>query len=90
MEDDAPKPYVSKIDRRTALTWIGIVGAATAAAAGVVVYGPKIGGKPEAKGYGTDPNLVNPAANNLGRFGFTTGPTRQPPRDIQIGGRFTF
>lgn len=23
-------------------------------------------------------------------FGFTTAPTRQPPRDIQIGGRFTF
>lgn len=61
MEDDVPKPYVAKIDRRTALTWIGIVGAATAAAAGVVVYGPKIGGKPGAKGYGTDPNLVNPA-----------------------------
>ncbi len=25
-----------------------------------------------------------------GSFGFTTAPTRQPPRDIQIGGRFTF
>ena len=61
MENDAPKPYVSKIDRRTALTWIGIVGAATAAGAGVVVYGPKIAGKPEARGYGTDPTLVNPA-----------------------------
>jgi len=61
MEDDAPKPYVSKIDRRTALTWIGIVGAATAVGAGVVVYSPKIGSKPEARGYGTDPNLVNPA-----------------------------
>jgi len=36
------------------------------------------------------PNLVNPAADNLGRFGFTSAPTRQPPRDIQIGGRFTF
>jgi hypothetical protein len=61
MSDDAPKPYVSKIDRRTAITWIGVVGAATAAAAGVVVYGPKMGGKSEAKGYGTDPNLVEPA-----------------------------
>jgi hypothetical protein len=39
---------------------------------------------------GNKPNLVNPAANNLGRFGFTTGPTRQPPRDFQIGGKFTF
>ena len=39
---------------------------------------------------GNVPNLVSATANNLGRFGFTTGPTRQPPRDIQIGGRFTF
>jgi hypothetical protein len=61
MKDDVAKPYVSKIDRRTALTWIGVVGAATAVAAGVVVYGPKVGGKAEAKGYGTDPNLVQPA-----------------------------
>ncbi len=36
------------------------------------------------------PNLTNPSANNLGRFGFTNGPTRQPPRDIQLGARFTF
>jgi hypothetical protein len=36
------------------------------------------------------PNLTNPNLNNLGRFGFTNAPTRQPPRDIQIGGRFTF
>jgi len=27
MSED-PKPYVSKIDRRTALTWVGVVGAA--------------------------------------------------------------
>lgn len=54
--------YVRKIDRRTALTWIGVVGAATAVGAGVVVYGPKIGGKtPGTKGYGTDPKLVEPA-----------------------------
>ncbi|MBU1377167.1 MAG: gluconate 2-dehydrogenase subunit 3 family protein [Alphaproteobacteria bacterium] len=57
---DAPQPYVRKIDRRTALTWIGVVGAATAVGAGVVVYGPKMGGQPEAKGYGTDPKLVTP------------------------------
>lgn len=61
MSDETPKPYVSRIDRRTALTWIGVVGAATAVGAGVVVYGPKIGGKPEAKGYGTDPKLNPPA-----------------------------
>jgi hypothetical protein len=36
------------------------------------------------------PNLTSATANNLGRFGFTNGPTRQPPRDFQIGGRFTF
>ena len=59
--DAGPEPYVSKIDRRTALTWIGVVGAATAAAAaGVVVYGPKTGGAGEATGYGTDPKLNPP------------------------------
>lgn len=63
MTEPTPKPYVSKIDRRTALAWVGVVGAATAVGAGVVVYGPKMGGKaaPAAKGYGTDPNLVKPA-----------------------------
>jgi len=63
MNDETRKPYTPKIDRRTALTWVGVVGAATAVGAGVVVYGPKLGGKPqvEAKGYGTDPNLVKPA-----------------------------
>lgn len=61
MSDHAPQPYVRKIDRRTALAWVGVVGAATAVGAGVVVYGPKVGGKPEAaKGYGTDPKLVTP------------------------------
>jgi hypothetical protein len=61
MTDQAPEPYVSKIDRRSALTWIGVVGAATAAAgAGVVLYGPKTGGRAEAKGYGTDPKLNPP------------------------------
>ncbi len=34
------------------------------------------------------PNLSS--TNNLGRFGFTNAPTRQPPRDIQLGARFTF
>jgi hypothetical protein len=61
---DDDKPYVRKIDRRTALTWVGVVGAATVVGAGVVVYGPKIGGedKTRAKGYGTDPKLVEPMA----------------------------
>ncbi len=60
MSED-PAPYVPKIDRRTTLAWVGAVGAATAVGAGVVVYGPKIVGKPEAQaqGYGTDPKLVD-------------------------------
>jgi hypothetical protein len=53
-------PYRRRIDRRTALIWVGVVGAATAVGAGVVVYGPKMGGKAEARGYGTDPRLVEP------------------------------
>ena len=55
-----PEPYVSKIDRRTALAWIGVVGAAAAAGAGVVVYGPMKGGEPVHRGYGTDPKLTKP------------------------------
>jgi hypothetical protein len=48
--------------------------------------------------YFTSPT-VNPATvatstngqvNYLGSFGYTTAPVRQPPRDIQIGGKFTF
>ncbi|HLZ77010.1 gluconate 2-dehydrogenase subunit 3 family protein [Phenylobacterium sp.] len=62
---DAPEapetgPYVSKIDRRTALAWIGVVGAATAVGAGVVVYGPLKGGEKVTRGYGTDPKLTKP------------------------------
>jgi hypothetical protein len=57
---DAPEPYVSKIDRRTALAWVGVVGAATAVGAGVVVYGPKMGGERITRGYGTDPKLTKP------------------------------
>jgi hypothetical protein len=55
-----PQPYVSKIDRRTALAWVGVVGAAVAAGAGVVVYGPKMGGERITRGYGTDPKLAKP------------------------------
>jgi hypothetical protein len=36
--------------------------------------------------YFSSPN-VTPSNSN---FGFTSAPVRQPPRDIQIGGRFTF
>lgn len=55
---DAPE-YVSKVDRRTALAWIGVVGAATAVGAGVVVYGPKHIAV-STVGYGTDPKLTKP------------------------------
>jgi len=51
--------YVSKVDRRTALAWIGAAGAAVAGGVGLAVYGR--GDRAEAKGYGTDPNLVKPA-----------------------------
>ena len=57
----APEPYVSKVDRRTALAWVGVVGAAFAGGAGVVVYGDRADRRPKAKGYGTDPNLTKPA-----------------------------
>lgn len=53
------EPYVSRIDRRTALAWIGAAGAAVAGGVGLAVYGR--GDRAEAKGYGTDPNLVKPA-----------------------------
>jgi hypothetical protein len=36
------------------------------------------------------PTPTNGVTNYLGMFGFTNAPVRQPPRDIQIGGRFTF
>ncbi|MFI4964851.1 MAG: gluconate 2-dehydrogenase subunit 3 family protein [Caulobacterales bacterium] len=55
-----PEPYVSKIDRRTALAWVGVVGAATVVGAGVVVYGPRMGGERVTRGYGTDPKLTKP------------------------------
>jgi hypothetical protein len=60
---DAPEapetgPYVSKIDRRTALAWVGVVGAAAVVGGGVVVYGPQMGGERITRGYGTDPKLV--------------------------------
>ena len=64
MSDD--KPYEPKVDRRTAIAWVGAVAAAAAAAgAGVVLYERRPHGKPEAKtasgGYGTDPKLNPPA-----------------------------
>jgi len=57
---DAPEEYVSKVDRRSALAWIGVVGAAVAGGAGIVVYGPQMGGQRVTRGYGTDPKLTKP------------------------------
>jgi len=54
------EPYVSKIDRRSAIAWIGVVGAALAGGAGVIVYGERMGGERVTRGYGTDPKLVKP------------------------------
>lgn len=54
------EPYVSKIDRRTAIAWMGVVGAALAGGAGVIVYGERMGGERVTRGYGTDPKLVKP------------------------------
>ena len=58
--ETGPGDYVSKVDRRSALAWIGVVGAAVAGGAGVVVYGPQMGGQKVTRGYGTDPKLVKP------------------------------
>jgi hypothetical protein len=58
--ETGPEPYVSKIDRRTALAWVGVVGAAAVVGGGVVVYGPKMGGERITRGYGTDPKLTKP------------------------------
>jgi len=55
-----PPHYEPRIDRRTALAWVGVVGAASAVGAGVVVYGPKMGGEVVTRGYGTDPKLTKP------------------------------
>lgn len=55
-----PELYEPKVDRRTALAWVGAVGAALAGGAGVVVYGEYRESRPKAKGYGTDPKLTKP------------------------------
>ena len=52
------EPYIRKIDRRTALIWVGAAAAATAGT-GAFVYRDSLF-RPDAKGYGTDPNLVKP------------------------------
>ncbi|HEY8572303.1 gluconate 2-dehydrogenase subunit 3 family protein [Phenylobacterium sp.] len=60
MSDEAPKAYVSTVDRRTALIWVSAAAAAGMAGT-AVVFGPKVPKPESVKGYGTDPNLVKPA-----------------------------
>lgn len=51
--------YIPRIDRRTALAWLSAVGAGAATNAGVVTSAIAAGGL-AVKGYGTDPDLLNP------------------------------
>jgi hypothetical protein len=61
----ASEVYVSKVDRRAAIAWIGAAAAGVAIATGAVenrrhaAAGPRWTGTPG--GYGTDPKLVDPA-----------------------------
>jgi hypothetical protein len=52
------EPYISRIDRRTALTWLGAAAAAIAAG-GADAAGPVASAR-GVQGYGTDPNLLHP------------------------------
>jgi hypothetical protein len=53
----ASEPYVSRIDRRTTLTWLGAAGVVAVAGGTIALHGQRRAG---AAGYGTDPNLLNP------------------------------
>jgi hypothetical protein len=53
-----PPPYEPKVDRRTAMAWMTVVGAALGGA-GVVVWG-ETHKEPSRRGYGTDPKLAKP------------------------------
>jgi hypothetical protein len=65
-EPDASEPYVSKVDRRTTLAWLG--GAAAVGLVGGAFALKSLHGQPHAApaaskaGYGTDPNLLHPTA----------------------------
>ena len=56
---DTPKPYVSIVDRRTTLAWLG--GTGVAATTGGFGKQARAAAQPVAKGYGTDPVLTKPA-----------------------------
>ena len=67
--EDRPEPYVSRIDRRATLAWLGAAGIAVAAPAVAQspndratkpVLAPPQAVRPGAEGYGTDPKLVSP------------------------------
>jgi hypothetical protein len=56
-----PEPYVSKVDRRTAMLWLGGAVVVAGGAGGLALYAQDRHAKvPPSKGYGTDPNLHNP------------------------------
>jgi hypothetical protein len=56
------EPYVSRIDRRTTLAWLGGAGAVALVGGPVVAQGYGGAPAPAAAGYGTDPDLRKPAA----------------------------
>ncbi len=58
---DTPKPYVSVVDRRTTLAWLGGTGVAATAGGFGKQARAATATKPAAKGYGTDPLLTKPA-----------------------------
>lgn len=59
---DTPRPYVSQIDRRTTLAWLGATGAAaTTSAFSRKAQAATPAAKPAVRGYGTDPVLTKPA-----------------------------
>ena len=62
MTDEAPRPYVSHIDRRTTLAWLGATGAAAATSAFARRAKAATAATPIARGYGTDPVLTKPAS----------------------------
>ncbi len=52
--------YVSRIDRRTALTWMGAAAVVGAGGGALALRGHRRSVAPSAAGYGTDPDLLNP------------------------------
>lgn len=65
-DTDGPEPYISRIDRRATLAWLGAVAGVTAAGSALAqspndrADKPIVTGAQPAAGYGTDPELVKP------------------------------